>query len=86
MANNSDSSGSLPPSTEIERLNNRVAALEEQNVEMTFQFLQARTKRRRWKRSFLRLAGKYLRLKERYSVVLEERNRLAGGGNGGGNN
>ena len=86
MADNSDSSDARSPNTEIERLNNRVAALEEQNVEMTFQFLQARTKRRRWKRSFFRLAGKYLRLKERYSVVLEERNRLAGGGNGGGNN
>ena len=86
MADNSDSSGTESPTNEIARLNARVAALEEQNVEMTFQFLQARTKRRRWKRSFLRLAGKYLRLKERYSVVLEERNRLAGGGNGGGNN
>ena len=81
MANNSDSSDARSPTREIERLNARVAVLEEQNVEMTFQFLRARTKRRRWKKSFYRLADKFLRLKERYSVVLEERNMLAGGNN-----
>ena len=81
MSNHSDSSDARSPAAEIERLNARVAALEEQNVEMTFQFLWARTKRRCWKKSLCRLAGRFLRLKEKYSVVLAERNRLAGGNN-----
>ena len=81
MSNNSDSSDARSPTAEIERLTARVAALEESNVIMTFQFLRARTNRRRWKKSFNRLAGRYLRLKEKYSVVLAERNRLAGENN-----
>ena len=81
MSDNSDSSDARSPTAEIERLNARVVALEEQNVVMTFQFLRARTKRRRWKKIFNRLAGRFLRLKEKYSVVLAERNRLAGENN-----
>ena len=81
MSDHSDSSDARSPTETIELLTARVAALEESNVHMTFQFLRQRTKRRRWKRSFNRLAGRYLRLKEKYSVVLAERNRLAGGNN-----
>ena len=82
MANNSDNAyDARSPMTEVARLTARVAALEESNVVLTFQYLRAKSKRRRLKKSFNRLAGRYLRLKEKYTVVLAERNRLAGENN-----
>ena len=82
MVNNSDNaSDARSPMTEGARLIAKITALEERNVVLTFQYLQARSKRRRLKKSFNRLAGRYLRLKEKYTVVLAERNRLAGENN-----
>ena len=82
MANNSDNvSDARSPMTEEARLATRVTALEESNVVLTFQYLRAKSKRRRLKKSFNRLAGRYVRLKEKYATVLAERNRLAGENN-----
>ena len=82
MADNSDAaSDARSPLTEVARLTARVAALEESNVVLTFQYLRAKSKSRSLKKSFNRLAGRYLRLKEKYDAMVAGRDRPAGENN-----
>ena len=78
MANNFDTaSDARSPITEVANLTARVAALEESTYTLTLQNYRLKVKRRLLKKSFNRLAGRFLRLKEKYTAVVAERDRLA---------
>ena len=78
MANNSDTaSDARSPMTEMARLTARVAALEDSTYTLTLKNYRLKTKRRCLKKSFNRLAGRFLRLKEKYTAVVAERDMLA---------
>ena len=79
MAQNSDTaSDTRPPMTEVAKLTERVATLEESVYTLTLDHYRLKVKHRRLKKIYNRMAGHFLRLKEKYATVVAERDMLAG--------
>ena len=77
MANNSIASDARSPMTKVAKLTEKVAALEESTYTLTLDNCRLKVKHRCLKKSYNRLAGRFLRLKEKYATVVAKRDRLA---------